>query len=285
MDEPFLGPVGREQIVSRIRDHPLGDQPSEQRTNFASLVLGGRPEAGRYAAYPVAFDGTGGAIIYFHGGGYVFGSPLTHARIGQTLARLTGLRVVLPDYPLASEHRWPAQLDAAMTAVLNIGRDLSGPILLAGDSAGGHLALVSALELARRGMRVAGLILFSPNTDRSGLSATRTRNNARDPLVDDAGDRRLARQCFGDMPDDDHQVSPLLDDLTLLPPLYVEAGLEEVLLDDSTLLARRARAGGCAVTLHVEPDGLHMGQIWAPWWPIATASLERSAIFARTVVR
>lgn len=285
MGGPFSGPVSRDRIVSRIREHPLGDQPAAQRTNFARLVLDESADTEAEAATEVKFEGVGGTIVYFHGGGYAFGSPLTHVRIGKRLAELTGFRVILPVYPLAPEHRWPAQLDAALAAVLKVSRDMSEPIVLAGDSAGGHLALVTALELARQGRRVAGLVLFSPNTDRSGLSTTRARNNPLDPMVDDAGDQELARQCFGDMAVDNPQFSPVLDDLTLLPPIYVEAGTEEVLLGDSLVLAQRAREAGGAVTLHVQPGGLHMGQLWTPWWAVAAASLERAATFTCAVAR
>lgn len=281
MDDLFTGPVSRDHIVERIREHPLGDEAAKQRTRFARLVLGDGADASRDDGGDVTFDGQDGTIVYFHGGGYAFGSPRTHARIGRGLAERVGLRVVLPMYPLAPEHCWPAQLDAALAAV----RAIPGPVVLAGDSAGGHLALVTSLELARRGRSVAGLMLFSPNTDRSGLSTTRVRNDPLDPMVDDAGDRRLARQCFGDLAVDNCQVSPVLDDLESLPPIYLEAGTDEVLVGDSLALARRAQDAGCAVTLHVEPDGLHMGQLWAPWWPPAAASLDRAATFANAVVR
>lgn len=283
MKQPFSGPVDRDEIIARIRAHPLGDQPATQRAAFARLVLGDEPSVTDDAETTVSFDGENGTIVYFHGGGYAFGSPRTHARIGEALAERTGLRVVLPFFPLAPDHRWPAQLDAAIAAVRELSRDTAEPIVLAGDSAGGHLALVTALELARQGHRIAGLLLFSPNTDRSGLSSTRARNDKADPMVDDAGDRRLAQQCFGDIPSDDRQVSPVLDDLALLPPVYLEAGTEEVLLGDSLVLARRIRETGGAVALHVLPEGLHMGHIWAPWWSVAAASLDRAAAFARGV--
>lgn len=281
MRYPFSGPISRDHITARVQAHPLGDRAAVQRTRFAHLVLGERADTEVDAAVDVTFDGEGGTIVYFHGGGYAFGSPLTHARIGRGLAERAGMRVVLPNYPLAPEHLWPAQLDAAMAAVMGI----ADPVVLAGDSAGGHLALVTALELARHGRNVAGLILFSPNTDRSGLSTTRARNDPLDPMVDDEGDQQLARQCFCDMAVENRHVSPVLDDLTLLPPVYLEAGTDEVLLGDSLALAQRARAAGRAVTMHVQPDGLHMGQLWAPWWPTASASLDRAATFAREVVR
>lgn len=212
-------------------------------------------------------------------------SDSTERRARSFIFTEAGLQVVLPAYPLAPEHRWPAQIDAALEAVRQVSRDMSQPVVLAGDSAGGHLALVTALELARQGKRVAGLMLFSPNTDRSGQSTTRNRNDPLDPMVEDAGDQRLARQCFCDMAVTNVGVSPVLDDLTLLPPLYVEVGAGEVLLGDTLVLAYRAREAGCAVTLHVQPDGLHMGQLWTPYWPVAAASLTRAATFAVSVVR
>jgi len=275
---PFTGRVGRAEVVARIRSHPLGDDVAEQRPRFERLIHGEHGRSDRPRAGSLEFDGSDRAtIVYFHGGGYAFGSPGTHRRIAEGLAARTGVRVVLAHYPLAPEHRWPAQLDA----VLGSADDLSGPIMLAGDSAGGHLALVTALALARTGRAPAGLILFSPNTDRSGLSATRERNDPIDPMVDDEGDRQLAHQCFGDMDPTDPQVSPVLDDLSLLPPLHVEVGADEVLLGDSLVLAERARAVGGSVRLHIERDGLHMGQLWSPWWQVANESLDRAAHFAR----
>ena len=267
----------RTAIVARIRAHPLGDTVAAKRKDFAQLVLAdGEPDGA------VRCGGDGPAtILHLHGGGYVFGSPLTHRRLGEGLAEASDLPVLLPAYPLAPEHHWPAQFDAALAAC----DEVTGPLILSGDSAGGHLALVTALERARRGRPVAGLVLFSPNTDRSGLSRTREANDATDPMVDDAGDRALAEMAFGDRPADDPQVSPLLDDLSLLPPTHIEVGGGEVLLDDSRLLADRGRAAGATVTLHVEPEGLHMGQLWSPWWPVANQSLARAGRFARECAR
>ena len=284
MDAPFHGLVARDDIIARIRAHPLGDEPALQRAAFDRLMRGQPTSAEtQHDERRDASHGAGGrgTVVYLHGGGYVFGSPQTHARIGQALHERTAWRVLLPAYPLAPERVWPAQLDA----VLGMVRGLPEPVVLAGDSAGGHLALVTALELARQGRSVAGLLLFSPNTDRSGLSRTRLQNDPLDPMVNDAGDRKLARLCFGNWPADHPQASPALDDLTLLPPTYIEVGGEEVLLGDSLVLAERARHAGVDVTLRIEPDGLHMGQAWAPWWPVAAASLDRAAAFVHSLVK
>ena len=283
MNQPFDGPVPRADIVRRIDAHPLGDEPAAQRMAFDALMRGQAARADLQVGERIdARHGPAGrgTIVYLHGGGYVFGSPQTHARIGQGLAERTGWQVLLPAYPLAPEYVWPAQFDA----VVDLVRSIEQPLVLAGDSAGGHLALVAALAVSRLGRPVAGLVLFSPNTDRSGLSQTRLANDPLDPMVDEAGDRELARQCFRDLPADHPQVSPVLDDLTLLPPTYIEVGSEEVLLGDSLVLAERARATGVDVTLHIESDGLHMGQIRAPWWPVAAASLDRAAAFIGSVL-
>lgn len=295
---PFAAPVTREEIVARIAAHPLEGAPSEMRARFRELCLGPEraaalpyavmnvegPAPGLFFPAPVPPSTTSGApeglIVYFHGGGYVFGSAETHRRIAAGLARRTRLDTFVPVYPLAPEHPWPAQLEAALAAV----EQARAPFVLAGDSAGGHLALVTALELARRGHPAAGLVLFSPNTDRSGLSDTRARNDPFDPMVDDEGDRALAASCFGDMPPDHPHVSPLLDDLALLPPLHVEWGRDEVLAGDARLLAERAAAAGVAVSRHEEPAGLHMGQMWTPWWDVADASLDRAAAFVAAAV-
>ncbi len=282
MAAPFDRPIARQDIVARIEAHPLGDSSAAQRKAFDRLMRGSAADADDAridASHGPAHSA--GTIVYLHGGGYGFGSPQTHARIGQGLAWRTGWRVLLPAYPLAPEHVWPAQLDS----VVDLVRGIEGTVVLAGDSAGGHLALVVALALSRQDNPVAGLLLFSPNTDRSGLSDTRLQNDPLDPMVDDAGDRKLARQCFGDLPADHPQVSPVLDDLTLLPPTHIEVGRDEVLLGDSLLLAGRARSVGSDVALHVEPEGLHMGQAWAPWWPVAAASLDRAAAFVQSMVK
>lgn len=280
----IAGRLTRAQIVARIAAHPLGETPDEMRAGFRRLTLGGggRPDGGPRAFRPVEPVPGRPTILWFHGGGYVFGGPDTHARIGRHLSEVHGFEVRLPRYPLAPEHVWPAQRDQALAAADDAALDGRAPIL-AGDSAGGHLALVAALAMARAGTPATALLLFSPNTDRSGASATRAANAAADPMVDPKDDARLAAMCFGDRPGTDPEVSPLLDDLSLLPPTWIEVGAGEVLLDDSRLLAERGRAAGAEVTLTVTPDLLHMAQLWAPHWDAATESLDRAAAFATGV--
>ncbi len=302
-DEPFRGPVSPNMVADRIKAGDLGDCPDLMRRAFARLLLGAaadaRPPVGS-AMRPGGIDGiripprldnahavAAGRtpiLVWFHGGGYVFGCPETHWRVGAAMAALTAMTVFLPRYRLAPEHPWPAQLDDALTVV----RALQGDgrrVVLAGDSAGGHLALTTALALARERRPVAALLLCSPNTDRSGLNTTRDAHSARDVMNDDAQDTALARLAFGDMPADDPQVSPLLDELSLLPPTCIEVGDNEVLRDDALLLARRGQAAGASIDCHVERDVFHMWQLWTPWLEPANTSLARLAAFARSQVR
>jgi acetyl esterase/lipase len=278
-------PAQRTDVLRRIGENPVSGGPREMRGAFRRLALGA---AGPFDALPpdvaVAAEGdghvirprarrsTGAPVIWFHGGGYVFGAPDTHLRPAAWLASFTGRTVLLPSYRLAPEHPWPAQLDDALDAAARY----PGAVL-AGDSAGGHLALVAALALARRGTPAERLLLFSPNTDRTGLNRSRAEMSAIDPMVDDAEDRRLARMCFAGRASDDPEVSPLLDDLALLPPTHVEVGMPEVLYEDAELLVERGRAAGARVTIGVTPGLPHMGQLWAPFWDDATGSLVRAA--------
>ena len=290
---PFQGTVARADIVDRIERADLGESPAAMREGFARLVLGDDPDgratlgsltygtcdAGDMIAPARTAPGQP-AAIWFHGGGYVFGSPATHLRAAARLAVGIGGEILLPRYPLAPEARWPAQLDHALAVCAAF----PGTALI-GDSAGGHLALVAALALARAGTPPPALALFSPNTDRSGLNARRAAMSGRDPMVDDAEDRRLACLGFGDGYDPrDPAISPVLADLSGLPPTWIEVGDPEVLLDDSVLLHASARRQGVDARLVVTPDLLHMGQIWSPWWDPANASLDRAAAFLRPLL-
>ena len=300
---PFTGTVTFENVAERVRSIDLGDTPDEMRPAFARLMLGDAAGDGLDQGPGQALGASetwGGVdtwridppntsaspasvLVWFHGGGYVFGSPETHARPARALADALGVPVVLPRYRLAPEHPWPAQRDDALAAVRAI-QDAGHSVVLAGDSAGGHLALVTALALSAEAEQAAdedrqpaALALFSPNTDRTGRSDTREANTPRDPMNADEDDRQLAAMTFQDQPDDDPEVSPLLADLSRLPPTHIEVGDREVLLDDSRLLAERAREAGAEVGLHVEPGAFHMWQLWTPWLPEADASLRRAA--------
>ena len=251
--------MNRDALERHIKATPVEGSPAHMRAAFLRLAhpLGAPdlPDVVTVGGCPGRWFGTGDRpILWLHGGGYVFGGSDSHAAPARTLANLTGRPVFVADYPLAPEHPWPAQLDA----VVDVLSALPGCDVV-GDSAGGHLALVVARQHA--GM-IRRLAVLSPNTDRSGLSTTRQRNTPADLMNDDAQDRRLGDMALGALPDDDPDASPLLSDLSRLPPLFVSATTTEVLLDDSLLLATRAARSGVAVTLDVRPDLFHMWHLW-----------------------
>ncbi len=294
---PFDRLVSFDTVAERIASVPIDGSPADMRHAYAWLMRGdalGTPiPVGRPArigqvqgwAIPPGPNAETAAdvdirVVWLHGGGYVFGSPETHWRPVATFAAAVGETVFMPRYRLAPEALWPAQLDDALDvcrAVLDRGLRLA----LVGDSSGGHLTLGTVLQLARENRPATVAAVFSPNADRTGLSDTREPNSETDAMNNAEDDRRCASISTGptDLPDDDVTISPLVDDLSLLPPMHVEVGGTEVLLGEAQLLAKRGQAAGAEVSLHVEPDAFHMWQLWSPWLPQADASLQRAAEF------
>ena len=124
--------------------------------------------------------------------------------------------------------------------------------------------------------------MFSPNTDRTGLS--RTRGSLADAMNDDASDRRLAEMAMGHLADDDLAKSPVLKDFSALPPLHLSVATNEVLLDDTLLLARRAAQAGVPVDLHVAQGLFHMFHLWPQAIPEAAQALARAGAFAQAAL-
>ena len=264
-------------LRARIRATPVSGTPAKMRAAFARLT-GPAPDLARdsVAGIPVARIGQGpSCVLWLHGGGYVFGSPESHAAAASFLASALKATVIVPDYPLAPEAVWPAQLDA-VAAVLDA---LVGPVGVVGDSAGGHLALNLALH---RPGRLAALCLISPNTDRSGRSTTRGRDT--DLMNEDAQDTRLARMAFPGHADASPTVSPLLADLGGLAPLQILAAGNEILLDDAALLARAAALSGVSVDFRVWPGLFHMWPLWPEALPEARAALGAVAAHLRAAL-
>lgn len=223
-----------------------------------------------------------GAILYLHGGGFVLGSPSTHRNIASRLAQKSCLPVVLPQYRLAPEARWPSARDdacRAWRALLDTGVD-PGHVILAGDSAGGGLALAVAQHAVASGHgKPAALICFSPWVDLSLRGATLESLAGVDLMLSPRWLAWAARTYLGGHPADAPTASPLFGDMRDLPPTLVQVAGREVLLDDSIRLVESVRAAGGKASLQVEPHLWHVWQMFAGVLPAADAALDRVARF------
>ncbi len=225
-------------------------------------------------------------LLYLHGGGYFGCSPASHRPITVGFA-LQGFRVFAADYRLAPENRFPAAVDDAVAAyrgLLNEG-NLPGQIVVAGDSAGGGLALSLLLALRQAGVPLpAGAAVFSPWTDLAATGESIRTNAARCAMFHGPDIGLSARYYLGEMDPRNPLASPLYADFAGLPPLLIHVGTDEVLRDDSTRLADRARAAGVRVELRVWPVVPHAWQLAPQKIPEARESLRESAAFLRALV-
>jgi epsilon-lactone hydrolase len=248
----------------------------------ARVALPGRPPM-------VRFDPPGGAtrqaMVYFHGGGYLVGSPRTHQGLAARLAKATRVSVYLPDYRLAPEHPYPApwdDADAAWDALRAMGHG-AGDLVLSGESAGGGLALAVLARACAAGAPPAGAVLFSPFTDMTGQSLSLHANAARDPILPASGFSTLVGHVLAGHPADDPRASPLFADYPGCPPVLFQVGETEILRDDATTLATRLTAEGARVTLQVWPGPPHGWQLLVGRLPEADRAVTDAAAFVRGV--
>ncbi len=225
-------------------------------------------------------------LLYLHGGGYYFCSPTTHRPLVFALTARAGVRSFSAEYRLAPEHPFPAAHDdafAAYASLLAAGVDPAS-IVVAGDSAGGGLALALLVALRDRGVPLpAGAVLFSPWTDLAATGETLRTNDGADPMFAGVALGRAARFYVGEASATDPYVSPLYAEMDGLPPLLIQAGSTEVLLDDSRRFAERAQAAGVDVELQVWPRMPHVWQMSVPFVPEAGRALDDAAAFVRRV--
>lgn len=242
----------------------------------ASGSLGGRP-----CEWQRPVQDNGRVLLYLHGGAYLIGSPATHRTLTAHLAKRCGLAVCALDYRLAPEFPYPAALEdgvAAYRALLVQGY-AAEQIVIGGDSAGGHLCLSTVLRLKALGLPLpAALVCLSPWTD---ASATQLHNPpAGDPLLHPAWIRQAVELfCPVGMDRFDPELSPLYADLSGLPPLLIQVGEDEVLLNDSLRLAERARAAGVEVQLERYPGLWHVFQSQVGLLDVADLAIARVAGF------
>lgn len=269
-----------------------------RRLFYASALVGGLApdEAPGVVVEPASLGGVpgewlrpstaggGGRLLFIHGGGWIAGTAADYRHVTTWLAAESGLDTLAIDYRLAPEHPFPAALEDCLAAWRGLVRArVPGPLFVAGDSAGGNLALALALELKRLGEPLpAAIATIGACTDFTCSGESYRTRLALDRNVSPAA-VALFRRCYlpPGLEPTDPRVSPLFGDLAGLPPLLMHVGDHEVLLDDTLRFAEKARAAGVAVATRVWPGSPHVAEWWHHILPEGRRSLAEIGAFLR----
>jgi len=222
-------------------------------------------------------------LLYFHGGGYAFGSPLAYRPFTGRIARAFGGPVVVVDYRLAPEHPFPAGLDDAVAACRALLARIGDArrLVLAGDSAGGGLVVSTLLTLRDAGEPLpAAAALLSPFVDLEGTGGSMVTRAALDPIVQREGIQNLAKMYLGDRDRKTPLAAPTHADLHGLPPLLLQTGTSETQFDDAVTFAEKLRRAGVEVTFESWQDMIHVFQMF-PVFPEAQRAIDRIGEFLR----
>jgi acetyl esterase/lipase len=223
-------------------------------------------------------------ILYLHGGGYVIGSIDTHRELTGRLSRAAAARVFLIDYRLAPEHPFPAAVEDATAAyrwLLQNGATSSRTVI-AGDSAGGGLTLATLVALRDAGVPLpAAGVCLSPWTDMEGIGESMATRAHLDPMVQHDRLLHMASLYLNGADPRAPLAAPLYANLTELPPLLIQVGTAETLLDDATRFADRAKTAGVDVTLEAWDDMIHVWQLFASMLPEGQQAIDRLGEYIR----
>jgi acetyl esterase/lipase len=278
---PPPAPAGLQEVRARI-DATMGTLPLA--TGTVSEDVDGQGVGGILCARSAGADDP--MVVYLHGGGYRMGSALAWRSYGSHLADACRARVLLVDYRLAPEHPFPAAVDDAMAAyrwVLGAGTP-PARVVVAGDSAGGGLAAALLLSAKADSVPVpAGGVCLSPWADLTNSADSYRTRSATDQLFSLTSAVEAARLYLGAGDPRDPQASPVFGDWSGLPPLLIQVGDTEVLLDDAANLAAAARRGGVDVTHHVYPDMPHVWQLQYPAFPESVEAVDEIGRFIERV--
>ena len=228
-------------------------------------------------------------LLYVHGGGYVIGSPVTHRRLCEDIARAGGCAVLNLDYRLAPEHPFPAAVEDAIEGLKFIqangpdGEGAAQSTFVAGDSAGGGLTLATLLTAREQGVdQPNAAVAISAWTDLAITGETINTRAEADPLITDSGMiHGMAAQYLSGADADDPLASPLYADYAGLPPLLLQVGDAEVLLADTTRVTEKARAAGVDVVEEVWDEMFHVWHQFAPMLPEGQEAVNRIGEFIR----
>lgn len=287
----------RQALDELLRHIPLdiGGVVAEQRVIFHEMISSiplpddVSTKQGELGGVPVVTVETPGvdpsvAVLYLHGGGYALGSAADSVGLAADVSRRAGARAVSVDYRLAPEHPFPAAVDDAVAAyrgLLDEGMP-SAKIAIVGESAGGGLVAATLVALKEAGLpQPASAAMFSPWADLTVSGASATGKADVDPVLSAKALQTRARDYIGDRDAAMPLASPVFADLTGLPPLLIQVGSHEVLLDDAVRLASRAGECDVAVELQVWPGVPHVFQSYAAMLDEADKALLDAAAFIK----
>lgn len=280
-----------EELIKAIRENLPEKEPGleEMRANMEAMVSFfplaedircEAVEAGGVSSEWVTAPGAADdrIVLYLHGGGYVMGSINTHRELASHISRAAEARVLIIDYRLAPEHPFPAAIEdstAAFRWLLGEGFD-PGRIVIAGDSAGGGLTVATLVALKDQGIPLpAAAVCLSPWVDLEGLGRSMTTKAEEDPMVHRESLLGIGKAYLGSADAHNPLAAPLYANLTGLPPMLIQVGTSETLLDDAVRLAESAKKAGVKVTLEPWEGMIHVWQYYAARVPEAKKAVER----------
>ncbi|MBE9047519.1 alpha/beta hydrolase [Pleurocapsales cyanobacterium LEGE 10410] len=284
-----------EQIITQLREEPLFEnlELAELRAKYEEIA----------ASFPTPTDAiikkvnalgvpgqlvlAAGAsdlatIVYLHGGGYAMGSLNTHRTLAYNLSQASGFQVLQVDYRLAPEHPFPAALQDSVTTIKWLRQNglPAKQIGMAGDSAGGGLALATCLVLRDAGEELpAAVVCISPWTDLAAQGESMQSKASVDPLISSTEIEYLRNLYLKDENARHPLASPLYADLAGLPPLLFQVGSDEILLDDSTRLVAKAKQAGVEVELKIWEKMIHVWHFFAPILTEGQEAIAEAASF------
>jgi monoterpene epsilon-lactone hydrolase len=279
--------------ILRQSSFPVGSDLDEQRRLLRELISA-QPlptdvtvtagALGGVATAEVTVDGIEPrhVVLYFHGGVYVLGDAFLSADLASQIGRRTDAKVISVDYRLAPEHPYPAAVDDAFAAYEALLQDGTAPsdIVFAGESAGGGLAVATLVNARDRGLPLpAATFVMSPYVDLTLAGATMETKREVDPLMSRENLQARVTDYTSGQDAALGLISPVFADLSGLPPLIIQAGTHEVLLDDAIRLARQAAIADVEVTLDITPGVPHVFQAYYSILDEGAAALDRAGRF------
>lgn len=284
-------------VIDQLRANPIApDAPLDVlRAAFPEApapegVTTTSVDAGGVAAEWVVADGAAPdrRLLYLHGGGYVICGPATHRDLAGRISKASGVSLLVLDYRLAPEHPYPAAMDDAVAALRWMNDNgPNGPAsaratFVAGDSAGGGMTLATLVSARDAGIRMPdAAVTLSAWTDLACTGETLQTRVDVDPMVTEALLQRMIGEYMQGADVKQPLASPLYADLSGLPPLLMQVGDAEVLLDDTTRVAEKAKAAGVDVSVELYPEMMHIFQLFAAVLPEGQQAIGRIGEFLR----